>query len=486
MKSSVSSPNAEAMRLHLSPGDCAKRVLDLFFSLVALVMLLPVFFIIACWIKCEDGGPVFYRGRRVGLRGRFFRIFKFRTMVIDADTVGASSTTEEDPRVTSVGRKLRGSKLDELPQLINVVFGEMSIVGPRPQVPWAVDLYSDEERLLLSVQPGITDAASIRFRNEAEILRGSRDPDGDYLEKIAPEKIRLGLEYVRNRGMWVDLRLIVRTLVVICGFEEGEGFSTITEKWGMRASPEQYSMAYARYKLAGIHSQGKRVLEAGCGVGMGLGYLASRVRRIVAGDYTASNLQLAKAHHGTKVPLVQFDAQRMPFKDGSFDTVIFFEALYYLKSQEQFVAECHRVLDEEGILLLSLPNRNRSGFISSPYSTTYPSALELNLVLRAQWFEPRVLGGYPVSGKGILDPLKSLMRTIALSLGLVPKTLSGRALVKRLIHGKLPVLNGIRDGMAESPELVLISPDVPSERFKNLYVVATRRSTSVPSNIGLS
>ncbi len=133
-------------------------------------------------------------------------------MVQDAEKLGASSTPEDDQRVTRFGRFLRKNKLDELPQLLNVVKGEMSLVGPRPQLLWAVEMYSDEEMELLSVRPGITDYASLRFANEGELLRGSARPDRDYLEKIHPEKTRLALEYVRNRTFAVDFVILVRTV----------------------------------------------------------------------------------------------------------------------------------------------------------------------------------------------------------------------------------------------------------------------------------
>jgi lipopolysaccharide/colanic/teichoic acid biosynthesis glycosyltransferase len=138
-------------------------------------------------------------------------------MVVNAEKLGASSTAEDDARTTRLGRFLRRWKLDELPQLINVVKGEMSFVGPRPQVQWAVDLYTEEEKALLAVRPGITDYASIRFHNEGEILRGSKDPDKDYLEKIAPEKTRLGLKYVRNHSLWIDLKIILASLWLVAG-----------------------------------------------------------------------------------------------------------------------------------------------------------------------------------------------------------------------------------------------------------------------------
>jgi lipopolysaccharide/colanic/teichoic acid biosynthesis glycosyltransferase len=148
----------------------------------------------------------------VGRNGFRFRMLKFRTMVVAADTLGGSSTPDDDPRITRVGKFLRAHKLDELPQLWNVLRGEMSFVGPRPQVEWLVNLYTSEERSILDVPPGITDNASLRFPNEGEILRGSPDPDKDYLEKIHPEKMRLGLEYVRTRTFVGDLRIIAKTV----------------------------------------------------------------------------------------------------------------------------------------------------------------------------------------------------------------------------------------------------------------------------------
>ena len=196
----------------LRRGPSLKRLLDYTVAGVGLVLLAPLLLVLALVIRLGPPGPVFYRGERVGLGGITFRILKFRTMVVEAEKSGGSSTPEDDPRITRVGHMLRRWKLDEAPQLINVVRGEMSLVGPRPQVRWAVDLYTPEERRLLSVRPGITDWASVRFRNEAEILRGSDDPDRLYLEKIAPEKIRLGLWYVDNQTFLEDLRIIFATL----------------------------------------------------------------------------------------------------------------------------------------------------------------------------------------------------------------------------------------------------------------------------------
>jgi lipopolysaccharide/colanic/teichoic acid biosynthesis glycosyltransferase len=195
----------------MSLYPAAKRTFDAVAAAAGLIVLSPIIAGIAVAIKLGSKGPLLYRGTRVGMNGEHFHMLKFRTMVVDADKIGGSSTPEDDPRVTPIGKPLRRYKLDELPQLINVLKGDMSFVGPRPQVQWAVDLYTPEERRILEVRPGITDEASLRFSNEAEILKGSKDPDRDYIEKIHPEKMRLSLEYVRNRSFSGDLSIIART-----------------------------------------------------------------------------------------------------------------------------------------------------------------------------------------------------------------------------------------------------------------------------------
>ena len=192
-----------------------KRVFDLLAATAGLILLGPLLLLLALWIKLGSPGPVFYRGQRAGRGGKPFRIFKFRTMVVNADKIGGPSSSADDPRITRIGGFLRRYKLDELPQLLNVFKGEMSFVGPRPEVLEEVHGYSDDERRLLSVRPGITDWASIKFRNEGEILRGSPDPHQTYREKIRPEKIRLGLEYVENHSFWTDCSILLRTMKVI-------------------------------------------------------------------------------------------------------------------------------------------------------------------------------------------------------------------------------------------------------------------------------
>jgi lipopolysaccharide/colanic/teichoic acid biosynthesis glycosyltransferase len=194
-----------------------KRAIDLSLALAALVPLSPLLLALAALIKLDDGGPVFYRGVRVGRSGVAFRIYKFRTMVVNADRLGGPSTSDDDPRITRAGRWLRRSKLDELPQLLNVLKGEMSLVGPRPEVAQEVALYSAEERALLRVRPGITDWASIRFRDEGAILRGATDPHESYRRVIRPEKMRLALEYVRTASLATDVRILVATLRALVG-----------------------------------------------------------------------------------------------------------------------------------------------------------------------------------------------------------------------------------------------------------------------------
>lgn len=192
-----------------------KRALDLMLSLVGLFFFSPLLLAIPMLIKREDRGPVCYRGVRVGRYGKPFRIFKFRTMVVDAEKRGGASTADDDPRITRIGKFLRHYKLDELPQLINVIKGEMSIVGPRPEVPQYVEMFTGEEKAILSVRPGITDWATLWNPDEGAVLAGSPDPERLYVEKIRPEKIRLQLEYVRRRSIWIDLTIILQTLAAI-------------------------------------------------------------------------------------------------------------------------------------------------------------------------------------------------------------------------------------------------------------------------------
>jgi len=189
-----------------------KRCFDIVLASIGLILFTPLFLYIALRIYKEDKGPIFYRGERVGLRGKPFRIYKFRTMVVNAEKIGPASTSDDDPRITKIGRFLRKYKLDELPQLINVLKGEMSFVGPRPEVPSEVATYNEEERKILSVRPGITDWASLTYHNEGEILKGAEDPHQAYREKIRPGKIKLAMKYVDKQSFFIDLRIIMDTL----------------------------------------------------------------------------------------------------------------------------------------------------------------------------------------------------------------------------------------------------------------------------------
>jgi lipopolysaccharide/colanic/teichoic acid biosynthesis glycosyltransferase len=191
-----------------------KRLFDVVISFVGLVASSPLIALIALLIKLDSQGPVFYVGTRVGRFGKPFRAFKFRTMVVGADKIGASSTPDDDPRITRVGRVLRRFKLDELPQLINILKGEMSFVGPRPQVPWIVELDRENYEAVLSVRPGIADYAFVMLPSEGEVLRGSTDPDGDYLRILHPEKMRLSLEYVKNQSLWFDMKILIDTAML--------------------------------------------------------------------------------------------------------------------------------------------------------------------------------------------------------------------------------------------------------------------------------
>jgi lipopolysaccharide/colanic/teichoic acid biosynthesis glycosyltransferase len=208
----ISSSEKPAANIETRPGQgVLKRAMDLVVGSAALVVFSPAIAFTALRIKREDGGPIFYRAPRVGRDGKPFRMYKFRTMVVNADRIGGPSTAADDPRLTRVGHSIRKYKLDEIPQLINVVRGDMSLVGPRPEVQHYVDMYSPEERQILSVRPGITDWASIRYRNEGDILRGASDPEAAYMEKIRPGKLRLNLEYVRRRSLWTDIKILAQT-----------------------------------------------------------------------------------------------------------------------------------------------------------------------------------------------------------------------------------------------------------------------------------
>jgi len=196
-----------------------KRFFDLIFTVPGLIVLPPFFIIIALWIKLDSQGPVFYRQERMGRDGAIFKIYKFRTMIVNVDKIGREITVGDDPRITRSGHVLRKYKLDEFPQLINVLKGEMSLVGPRPEVKKYVDMYTPEQLDVLKLMPGITDPASIKYRNENELLAATRDAEGFnidpeyvYVNEIMPDKIKINLEYAERASVMSDFATIIRTI----------------------------------------------------------------------------------------------------------------------------------------------------------------------------------------------------------------------------------------------------------------------------------
>lgn len=188
-----------------------KRTFDIIASGLGLLCLSPLFAVLAVWIKCDSKGPVFYRQVRVGKGNKDFRLFKFRSMRPDSDKLGLITVGGHDPRVTRSGYYIRKYKLDEFPQLINVFKGDMSLVGPRPEVRKYVDMYTPAQMHVLDVRPGITSLASIRYRNENDILAASDDPDRTYIERVMPDKLAIDLEYVKRASLWNDIKLIFST-----------------------------------------------------------------------------------------------------------------------------------------------------------------------------------------------------------------------------------------------------------------------------------
>ena len=191
------------------------RLLDIVLSLLGLIFLQPIFVILAVWIKFDSQGSIFFRQIRVGKDGKDFRIYKFRTMIVNAEKMGIITIGERDPRITNSGYFLRKYKLDELPQLINVLRGEMSFVGPRPEVRKYVEMYNQEQLKILTVKPGITDYASIEYINEDEILGKSLDPEKTYIEEIMPQKIKYNMKYINNKTVIEYFKIIFLTIIKI-------------------------------------------------------------------------------------------------------------------------------------------------------------------------------------------------------------------------------------------------------------------------------
>ena len=188
-----------------------KRLFDIFASGLGLLFLSPLFLVLAIWIKLDSKGPVFYRQVRVGRGNKDFRIFKFRSMRVGSDKQGLITVGGHDPRITRSGYFIRKYKLDEFPQLINVFIGDMSLVGPRPEVRKYVDMYTPEQMHVLDVRPGVTSLASIRYRNENELLDKAEDPDQFYIDVVMQDKLAIDLEYVEHASFWYDIKLIFQT-----------------------------------------------------------------------------------------------------------------------------------------------------------------------------------------------------------------------------------------------------------------------------------
>lgn len=188
-----------------------KRLFDIFASGLGLLFLSPLFLVLAIWIKLDSPGPVFYRQVRVGRHNKDFRIYKFRSMKVGADRQGLITVGGHDPRITRSGYFIRKYKLDEFPQLINVFVGDMSLVGPRPEVRKYVDMYTPEQMHVLDVRPGVTSLASIRYRNENELLDKAENPDQFYIDVVMQDKLAIDLEYVQNASFWYDIKLIFQT-----------------------------------------------------------------------------------------------------------------------------------------------------------------------------------------------------------------------------------------------------------------------------------
>lgn len=192
-----------------------KRIFDIVLSFIGLIVLLPLFLVVSIIIKFDSKGPVFFRQIRIGKGSKEFKIFKFRTMGADAGKKGMQITIGRDSRITRVGHVLRKTKMDELPQLINVLIGDMSFVGARPEVPRYVEMYDDYQLNILKLRPGITDLASIVYRNESNLLGQSNNPEETYIYEIMPNKIELNIEYIKNISVLYDIKLIIKTISVV-------------------------------------------------------------------------------------------------------------------------------------------------------------------------------------------------------------------------------------------------------------------------------
>lgn len=253
-------------------------------------------------------------------------------------------------------------------------------------------------------------------------------------------------------------------------------YLTVTELPGVGATAEQLSMLYTRYRLAAERSRAKDVLEVACGPGVGLGYLAGQARRVVGGDCSLALLRIGADRYRGRVPLIALDAHALPFRGGSFDVLVLFEALYYLARPEAFLAEARRVLRGNATLLLCTANRDWPGFNPSPHSHRYFSAHELHALLARAGFEAEVLAGFPARAETTRDRVLGVVRRVAVALRLVPRTMKGKERLKRLLFGRLtPTPTEVREGMAPLEDLWPVPGDGSAGGYKVLYAVARVR-----------
>lgn len=253
-----------------------------------------------------------------------------------------------------------------------------------------------------------------------------------------------------------------------------DDYTTVTEIPGLHASMQQIQMLYERYRFALQFCEDKQVLEVGCGAGLGLPYLAGKAHRVVGGDCTENVLRLSKKNHGGRIPLLRLDAQTLPFCDRSFDVIILYEAIYYLSSAAQFLMESHRVLREEGILLICSVNKECRDFHPSPFSVCYYSANELLRLLREHSFQVKIFGGFPTeNGSSWRKLFVSILKRMAVTLHLMPRTMKGKEFLKRIFFGKLvPLPVEVKDGMAKPSLPVPLAVNGSDPYYKIIYAVA--------------
>lgn len=251
-------------------------------------------------------------------------------------------------------------------------------------------------------------------------------------------------------------------------------YLAVTELSGDEVSQEQVDRICHRYYWAGKYCAGKDVLEAACGAGQGLGYLAGLARSISAGDYSADILKIARDHYGDRIPIQQFDAQEMPYPDNSMDIIILFEAIYYLPSADKFVGQCRRILRDGGKVLIATANKDLYDFNPSPHSYQYYGVVELNELFEKYGFSTEFFGIAPVDSLSLQQKILRPVKRFAVKFGLIPKSMAGKKFLKKLVFGRLVKMPAeIREGMAPYAEPVKLPPSQPDKKHKVIYCVAT-------------